>query len=116
MTINGNQVHHTQQFSVPVEILFQSCVRGDLLKQCASDRFKKVGDFVHGERYDCEIKEGTDFIRGEFKKIVPNKTIIFTWETLAGDESTDETTITLNFSPTSQGSASPKGSLPRKAI
>jgi uncharacterized protein YndB with AHSA1/START domain len=105
MIKNGNQVHHTQDFSVPVGTLFNACLRGDLLKQCAGDLLQRTGNFAVGERYNCEIKGGTDYIRGDFKKIVPNQMIVFTWETLAGDESTGETTITLTFAPSGTGSS-----------
>ncbi len=98
---NDKRVHITRDFNVPVETLFDVCGSPRFFAWCTAILDEGHMDFRVGGTYDypslsCQDIEG-DFLKGEFKEIVPHRKIVFTWNSMSPAGPTGETLVTLTF-------------------
>lgn len=90
------RLHFSREFLTPVEKLFEACSGMRLFTNFGASGKNATIDFRVGGHYKCDLANGNT-ISGEFREIVKDKKITFTWE------STSTTLVTMEFGPWGEG-------------
>ena len=93
----------TRAFDAPVSALYNLCGSTQFFRLCGVDSGPGLFDFRVGGRYDFRLGS-EDFIRGEFKEIVPYEKIVFSWTTNTKFGECTDTLVTLLMRATPGGS------------
>lgn len=97
-----NTIRVAKTFDAPVAELYDLCSDEDFFDFCGADLTSGEHQFRLGGRYSYVVDE-SDFMKGEFKEIVPNAKIAFTWFTMGLNGPTGETLVTMTFKEDNQG-------------
>jgi len=97
-----NAIRVSKTFTSPVEKVYAVCADEDFFDFCGVDLDTGTYDFRVGGSYSYTVDE-TDFVKGQFREIVPNERLAFTWDTMGLDAPTGETVVVLTFASSPAG-------------
>jgi uncharacterized protein YndB with AHSA1/START domain len=96
-TSDTHSVKLEKTFKKPVADVFRAIAEGRLFQNCGADSGSMKIDFRVGGKYEIEFKQYGFNNFGEFKEIIPNQRISFTWCQSFEEPRTADTLVTLDF-------------------
>ena len=101
---NGKTLKFERELNIGVEELFNAWSKPEIFRAWWKDLSVAEMDFRTGGSYRLQwIQDPTDAAYGEYKTIILNKTIVFTWNTKHLENRSKNSLVTLNFSTLGTG-------------